>query len=200
MISLMCNFGFAEDFKLQGDVEMNIQQEIQQEISSDMDEVKMWMSLYDAVEKQYINIKNYPPELERYMIHQSKIIEEYLILIEDAEVLYYDGGDYKAKIEEAKKKLSTLKILRQIFDEYVWYKENERSQTKLQLSVEAIKSGKAIPMMHRIAYTVLRGEYPVEVLRVDGVVKSLDTHEFTYKNGDTVIFKRGRLIEVIQSE
>lgn len=192
---------FAEnDFTLQGDVEMNIEQQIQQEISSEMDEVQMWMKLYEAAESQYIDMSQYPQEIEKYMIHQANTIDDYLTLVEDAEVLFYDGGDYKSKIEEAKDKLRTLKVLRQIFDEYIWYKNHERSENRLKISVDAIENNVAVPRMHRMAYTVMRGEYPVEVIKKESRISRLDKYVFRYRNGDVVTFQNNRLIEIEEAK
>ena len=183
--------------KLQGDVELEIQKEIQQEISSDMDEVKMWMGLYNAVEKYYIDIEAYPEELQNYMLPQTKIIEDYLTLVDDAEVLFYDKGDYQSKIKEAKNKLAYLKILKQIFNEYVEYKASERSKGRLALSVEGIKNSEAIPRMHIAAYTVLRGEYPMKIAyKSTSRIAMLRKEHYEYKNGDIAVFFNDYLIEV----
>lgn len=184
-------------FKLQGDIEMDIQQKIQQEISSEMDEVKMWMKLYKAAEDEFIDIASYPEELNRYMLKQAEVIEKYLELVDEAEALKYDGGDWEAKIKEAKGKLQNLKILRQIFDEYVEYKNKETSPVRLAVSVDAIKNNTVVPRMHKDAYTVMRGEYPIEVNRkVNHRIKLLNKYEFVYRNGDTVTFQRNRLISI----
>ena len=90
------------EFKLQGDIETAIQQEIQQEISSEMDEVQMWIKLYEAVDSEYIDIESYPSELSKYMQHQMVVIDEYLTLVEEAEISFYDGGDYQLVIDSQK--------------------------------------------------------------------------------------------------
>ena len=51
--------------------------------------------------------------------------------------------------------------------------------------------------MHMDAYTVMRGEYPIDVERKrHPKIKSLDKYTFTYSNGDQAIFQRSRLISV----
>lgn len=204
-ILLFSSATFAEDeaeYMLQGDIETAIQQKIEQEVSSEMDEVKMWMRLLNAVEQEYIDIESYPSELSKYMQHQMIIIDEYLKLVEDAEVQYYEGGDYKKTVALAQRKLKALKVLRYIFDDYVKYKNNEKSQTRLKLSEDAIRNNKAVPLMHRSAYTVMRGEYPIKIERdrkLHSRLKSVETTTFIYRNGDRVVFKGDRLIEVKSS-
>jgi len=186
------------DFTLQSEVQKEIEIEIKQEIADSLDEVKIWMDLYKAVEAQYIDIESYPNELGGYMIHQTKIIEKYLTLVEEAETLYYDGGDYKGKIVEAKKVLLNLKLIRKIFDEYVEYKITEKSQNFLKMTEEAIRNKTVIPRMSIAAYTVLRGEYPVkaELLKSTSRIKSLRRHVLTYANDDEVTFLRDKLISI----
>ena len=187
---------------LQSQIQNEIEIEIKQDIAEEMDQVKIWMDLYQAVESEYIDIESYPNELSNYMIEQSKIIEKYLTLVEDAEILYYDGGDYKAKIVEAKKVLLNLKLIRKIFDEYVEYKKEERSQNFLTMTEDAIKNKTALPRMSIAAYTVLRGEYPVkaELEKSTSRIKSLRRYVLTYGNGDTVTFMRDRLVSITKND
>lgn len=183
-------------FSLQTEVQKEIEQSIQQEISAEMEEVKMWMDLYSAVEKEYIEIDKYPSELDKYINYQMQIIDKYLTLVEEAEILYYEQGDSVSKIQEAKKVLLNLKILRKIFNEYVEYKSTERSQSRLKLTEEAIIDGVATPRMHFAAYSVLRGEYPVEVTKMYSRIVRIKRYKLTYSNGDVAMFMNERLISV----
>lgn len=164
------------------------------ELISDQENVQLWISLIQDAEKHYIDMSVYPEEIQHYQIHMIKILEQYMAKIEHAEITYYDGGDYKSAIHEAKNILNKIGKLKQMFDDYVHYTKSEKSTTYLDLTRKALAEQKALPRMHFIAYTVYRGEYPVTVDTIKSPLPFVKKIKVTYENGDVVYFTNDKLI------
>jgi hypothetical protein len=128
------------------------------------------------------------------------ILEQYMLKVEEAEGVYYDGGDYKSMIEEANVILSKITMLSQMFDEYVEYTNTERSKTYLELTRKALSEQTALPRMHFVAYTVLRGEYPESITSIRSPLPFMKKIKVKYANGDIVYFTNKKLTKEDKAE
>jgi hypothetical protein len=163
------------------------------EIKDEQENVKMWISLIQKAEQNYIDMSVYPTEIQHYQIHMVGIIEQYMMKVEQAEIAYYDGKDYKSLVAEAETIISKIPQLKQMFDDYVDYTKTEKSQSYLELTRQALSEQKALPRMNFVAYTVFRGEYPTEVKKIRSPLPFMKKIIVIYSNGDKAYFTNDKL-------
>jgi hypothetical protein len=137
----------------------------------------------------------YPEEIQHYQIHLINILEQYMMKVEEAEMVWYDKGDYKPLIADAEAILAKVATLKQIFDEYVTYTQKEKSEEYLKLTRQALSDKKALPRMNYVAYTVFRGEYPVEIQKIRTRLPFIKKIKVVYANGDSAEFTNEKLVK-----
>jgi hypothetical protein len=168
-------------------------EEVEKELAAEQAEVQMWISLINKVEQSYFDVTTYPEELHHYQIHLLNNSEAYMIKVEEAELAYHEGQDYKTLITEAEVYLEKNSKLKEIFDRYVDYTKRERSPTYLEETRKALLEKKALPRMHYDAYTVFRGEYPIEVNKIRSRLPFIKKFVAVYSNGDKAHFTNEKL-------
>jgi hypothetical protein len=162
------------------------------DIKSEQDEVQKWVSLIQKSTEYQFKTESYGEELASRQMDVVNLLEDYMIIIEDAEYASYDGVDVSDDLKLAQSKLDRLAELKSIYSDYQKYKESENGSI-VPYVVQTITEGvpqKRIKLPAIEALKMQRHTSVIEIERSRGTMTKV-----SFSDGDYFYFLNDRLYQ-----
>ena len=107
------------------------------DVATEQAEIQQWVGLIKKAQEYQFNAADFGSELATRQMEVVSLLDEYMLIIEDAEYRSYDGVDVSEDLKLAQSKLNRLGQLKSLYKAYYDYKESENSAI-LPLAIQTV--------------------------------------------------------------